>query len=85
MTDSTDLPAERRFVVIEVVETGRPRGITTGRWFRYTLGHGSAPITGVRSGSLKSVTRYAENFAENLNQRALPGYSPYATCKTQNK
>ena len=85
MSDSTDLPAERKFVVTEVVEADRPRGITRGHWFRYTIGHGSAPITGVRSGSLKSVTQYAEGFAENHNQRASPGYSPYATRKAQNK
>ena len=46
MTDSTDIQGERKFVVTEVVEIERPSGIKSGQWFRYTIGHGSAPITG---------------------------------------
>lgn len=78
MNESFDALGERVFVVAEVVATDPPRGISNGNWFRYTLVNGSAPITGIRSGTLKSVTRYAEEFAENLNQRALHGYSTYA-------
>ena len=75
--DSLDLPGSREFVVTGVVKIDPPRGISSGNWFRYTLTNGFAPITGIRSGTLKSVTRYAEEFAQNLNQRALQGYSSY--------
>ncbi len=66
----------------EVVRTGPPRGLSGGTWYRYTIGHESSPISGIRSGSLASVRRYAEEFAENLNQRALHGYSAYAPRRT---
>jgi hypothetical protein len=85
MADSFDLLGEREFIVTEVVETDPPRGISSGNWFRYTLVNGSAPIIGIRSGTLKSVTRYAEEFAENLNQRALYGYSSYVARGAKKK
>jgi hypothetical protein len=85
MADSFDLLGEREFVVTEVVETNPPRGISSGNWFRYTLANGVAPIAGIRSGTLKSVTRYAEDFARNLNQRALYGYSPYTSRGAKKK
>lgn len=85
MNDSSELLGEREFIVTDVVETERPRGVTSGTWYRYTIGHGSSPISGIRSGSLKSVRRYAEEFADNLNQRAVLGYSVYAARRLQKK
>ena len=85
MSNLFEILKEREFVVIDVVATDPPEGITGGNWFRYTIGHGSSPITGIRSGSLKSVRRHAEEFAENLNQRALHGYSAYVTRRSRNK
>ncbi len=85
MADSTDSSYDRKFVVTEVVRTDPPRGLSGGTWYRYTIGHGSSPISGIRSGSLKSVTRYADEFADNLNERALHGYSVYATRRTAKK
>lgn len=76
---------DREYVVTEVVKTDPPKGIHSGNWYRYTIGHGSSPISGVRSGSQKSVRRYAETFAENLNLRALLGYSAYAARRVQKK
>ncbi len=84
-TESFDDLGDREYVVTEVVKTGRPEGIQSGDWYRYTIGHGSSPISGVRSGSLKSVRRYAEEFARNLNLRALQGYSAYAARRQQKK
>ena len=85
MSDSSDILGDREFVVTDVVKTDPPEGISGGKWFRYTIEHGSSPITGVRSGNLKSVREYAEEFAENLNQRALQGYSAYAARRLQKK
>ncbi|UCH41141.1 MAG: hypothetical protein JSU67_05550 [Gammaproteobacteria bacterium] len=85
MTDGFDELGDREYIVTEVVKTSRPKGIQSGDWYRYTIGHGSSPISGVRSGSLKSVRRYAEEFAENLNLRALQGYSAYAARRLQKK
>ena len=72
---------EREFIVAEVVRIERPDGVAGGNWYRYTIEHGSAPIEGIRSGSLQSVRQHAEEFADNLNQRALHGYSSYAARK----
>ena len=76
---------EREYVVIDVVKIDPPSGESSGNWYRYTIEHGSTPITGIRSGSLKSVRQHAEEFAKNLNRRALHGYSSYAARKTQSK
>ncbi|UCH38611.1 MAG: hypothetical protein JSU67_10560 [Gammaproteobacteria bacterium] len=84
-TDGFDELGDREYIVTEVVKTSRPKGIQSGDWYRYTIGHGSSPISGVRSGSLKSVRRYAEEFARNLNLRALQGYSAYAARRLQKK
>ncbi len=84
-TDGFEELGDREYVVTEVFKTGRPKGIQSGDWYRYTIGHGSSPISGVRSGSLKSVRRYAEEFAENLNLRSLQGYSVYAARRLQKK
>ena len=83
MSESIDELGERAYFVTDVVKIDPPDGESRGNWYRYTIGHGSSPITGIRSGSLKSVRHYAEEFAENLNRRALSGYSSYATRKPQ--
>ena len=84
-TEGFEELGEREFVVTEVVKTSRPQGIQSGDWYRYTIGHGSSPISGVRSGNLKSVRNYAEEFAKNLNLRALQVYSAYAARRVQKK
>ena len=85
MAESFEELGEREFVVVEISKTEPPDGETQGNWYRYTIGHGSSPITGVRAGSQKSVRQYAEEFAENLNRRALLGHSSYSTRKPAKK
>ena len=85
MSDSFDSLGEREYFVTDVVKSDPPKGLSGDNWYRYTIGHGSTPISGLRSGSLKSVRRYAEEFAENLNLRALLGYSVYAARRLQKK
>ena len=83
VSDISEILGAREFVVTEVVETEPPQGLSGGKWYRYTLSNAASPITGMRSGSLKSVRQYAEEFADNLNQRALLGYSAYAARRTK--
>ena len=85
MTEDFSGLGEREYIVTDVVKTGPPKGIQSGDWYRYTIGHGSSPISGMRSGSLQSVRLYAEEFAENLNQRSLLGYSAYSARRLQKK
>ena len=84
-TDGFDELGDREYIVTEIVKTTRPKGIQSGDWYRYTIGHGSSPISGIRSGSQETVRRYAEDFAKNLNLRALQGYSAYAARRLQKK
>jgi hypothetical protein len=85
MSDAHRELGGREFVVTEIVEIEPPDGESRGTWYRYTIEHGLSPIEGIRSGTLKSVRRHAEEFAENLNQRALYGYSAYAARKVKQK
>ena len=80
-SDNYDSLGKRQFVVVDVSKTDPPEGESSGKWYQYTIDNGSSPIVGIRSGSERSVKRYAEDFAENLNQRALLGQSSYAKRK----
>ncbi len=86
MTDhSEDTPenssSTRKFPVTSIEKTEPPKGVTEGEWYEYVIGEGSSAIRGKRSGSLKAVTEYVEEYAENLNQRSTLGYSAYAARK----
>ena len=83
MTDQYDELGKRFFRVTSIEKTEPPTGITEGEWYQYTIGHGDSVIHGKRSGSLQSVTRHAEEYAENLNQRTLLGHSAYAARRLQ--
>ena len=85
MSESFDYLGDREFIVTAVIETVPPQGVSGGTWFRYTIENRFAPIIGIRSGSREAVRRHAEEFAENLNLRALKGYSAYSTHKAQKK
>lgn len=86
MTDSSDDSPEnislvRKFPISRIEKTEPPEGVTEGDWYEYVIGEGSSEIKGKRAGSLKSVTEYVEEYAENLNQRSTLGYSAYAARK----
>ena len=86
MTKSSDRELElRKFPVTSIEKTDPPEGETEGEWYEYVIGHGSSEIKGKRSGSLKSVTAYVKEYAENLNQRSALGYSAYAARKPAGK
>lgn len=69
MTGEKQQVAGRQFIIESIEKTEPPSGMTKGDWFAYTLTNQSAPISGVRSGTLKSVTSYLEEYVENLNAR----------------
>jgi hypothetical protein len=82
MTDSPeDVVTENKFPVTSIERTEPPAGVTEGEWYEYFIGRGSSSIRGKRAGSLKAVTEYVEEYADNLNQRAALGYSAYAARK----
>ena len=82
MTDSIDdVVIENKFPVASIEKTEPPQGVEEGEWYEYVIGIGSSAITGRRSGSLKAVTEYVEEYADNLNRRSALGYSAYAARK----
>ena len=83
MTEKSDETPDRHFEVTSIEKTEPPADQNKGDWYQYTIGEGDSAITGKRAGSLASVRRHAEEFAENLNKRAALGYSAYATRRPQ--
>jgi len=86
MAKSSDSELDvRKFPVTSIEKTDPPNGVTEGEWYEYVIGHGTSEIKGKRSGTLKSVTAYVKEYAENLNQRSTLGYSAYAARKPSTK
>ena len=81
VTDDEDEVFERKFPVTSIQKTEPPKGVTEGDWYEYVIGQGASVITGKRAGTLKAVTEYVEEYADNLNRRAALGYSAYAARK----
>jgi len=79
--ESDDNFFDRKFNITKIEKTDPPEGVQEGDWYRYVIGKGSSEIQGKRSGTLQSVTEYAEEYASNLNQRTAQGYSAYAATK----
>lgn len=71
----------RKFRVTLIKRIPTPEGMVGDEWYRYVIDHASSKIEGKRSGTYSSVQRYAEEYAENLNQRSNLGYTAYATKK----
>lgn len=86
MAKSSDSELDvRKFPVTSIEKTDPPNGETEGEWYEYVIGHGTSEIKGKRAGTLKSVTAYVKEYAENLNQRSTLGYSAYAARKPSTK
>lgn len=77
----TDSDEGRKFRVTIIKRIPAPEGMAGDEWYRYVIDHVSSKIEGKRSGTYSSVQRYAEEYADNLNQRAKLGYSAYAAKK----
>ena len=83
MSETSEDLESRKFSVTSIEKTEPPAGMDEDNWYQYTIGEGASAIHGKRAGSKAAVRRYAEEFAENLNQRAALGYSAYAARRLQ--
>jgi hypothetical protein len=72
---------KEKYRMITVEKISSPEGMPGSDWHRYVIGQGRSRIEGMKPGTLKAVTEYAEEFAENLNSRASGKYSTYAPRK----
>jgi hypothetical protein len=68
-----------KFLVTSVEKVEAPEGMPEGKCYRYVISHGKSQIEGVRAGTLKAVTKHAEEYAEHLNTRGTKIYTPYAS------
>jgi hypothetical protein len=69
------------FSVENVQRTDPPEGADRGTWYSYVVSNEKSRITGCRRGSRDQVRKYAESFAEVLNDRARRGYSVWAPTR----
>lgn len=61
---------EQKYSVISVEKTDPPEGIAEGVWHHYKIGKGTSVIEGLHLGTLATVTEYARDFADALNERS---------------
>ena len=74
----------KKFRIERIEKTDPPEDASGGEWYRFSIGHETSPIEGIRSGTLLSVEQHLEEYLERLNARALYGYSARA-AKTVKK
>jgi len=69
-----------QFAVVSIEKTPAPEGSEGGNWYKYVVARDNSKIVGNMRGTLQQVTKYADEFVENLNNRAsLPrGRSSWA-------
>lgn len=81
-TKKQDRQAASKYSVVKVEKADPvPDWLHEAEWHRYIIGHGDRRIEGYRVGSLRAVTRHAENVARDLTERALTGRSSYAVSR----
>lgn len=80
-TKFEDYLKDNKYKLISVEKVETPEGMQDGEWYRYVIGRGQSKIEGLQPGTLKSVTKHAETYADDLNERAKTGGSPYASRK----
>lgn len=69
---------DKTYQLVEVEKTDPPAGIEGGSWYRYVIALEGESIVGNRSGTLKQVTEYATECAENLSARYARGTSTWS-------
>lgn len=70
-----------QYWVESVEKTTAPDGASGNNWFCYIIGRGTSQIKGKMTGSMKTVSDYAEKYAAELNSRSFRSTSPYAHRK----
>ncbi len=71
-----------QYEVEQVIKTTAPAGCDGDDWYRYDIKGERNSITGYARGSLRKVTKYAQEQAVNLNARSGgQGVSPWAPRK----
>lgn len=69
---------DKSYQVVTVEKTDPPEGATGGSWYRYVIELEGQTIVSSRRGTLKQVTEYAKECAENMSNRFSRGRSDWA-------
>lgn len=69
------------YTLLAVEKIDTPDGLEGDNWYHYVISRRNSAIEGFRSGSLKEVTRHAEQYTKDLNSRLKIGYSAYISRK----
>ena len=67
-----------RFIIERIEKSDPSKDMTGDYWYRYIVSQKGRKITGIKSGTLESVTEHVEIFTEGLNERSNRGISPTA-------
>jgi len=78
MTNKPDFPGASQFT-IALIEKTPSQDSDAQNWYRYVLENGGSTIEGKRSGSLKEVTAYVNEYVEHLNSRSTMIQSTWTT------
>ena len=70
---------------VSVHKTTAPALGKPGNWYRYTIVAGKSRVTGLHSGTLAEVTKYAEECAESFNSRGMVTNARALTWTSRNK
>lgn len=70
---------ETCYEVVTVEKTNPPEGANGGNWYRYVIELEGQSIVGNRRGTLKQVTEYAKECAENMSNRFYRGRSHWTS------
>jgi len=64
------LSSNKEYCVVSIEKTKAPDGTEGSNWYKYIVARENSTIVGNMRGSLSQVTKYADEFVENLNSRA---------------
>ncbi|MDH5648040.1 MAG: hypothetical protein OEY67_00165 [Gammaproteobacteria bacterium] len=70
---------DKTYQVVAVEKTEPPAGMKGGSWYKYIIALEDHAIVGNRRGTLKQVTEYANECAENLSSRVARGTSTWVS------
>ena len=89
---STQLPIDgssdnlrNEYRVVSVHKATAPELGKPGHWYRYTIVAGKSRVTGLHSGTLAEVTKYAEECAESFNSRGTATNARSLTWSSRNR
>lgn len=70
---------DKTYQVVAVEKSEPPVGIEGGDWYRYVIALEDKTIIGNQRGTLKQVTEYATECAQNLSSRVARGTSSWSS------